>query len=117
MKGDYHRYLAEFKTSVERKEVVESTLFAYKTSQDIAILELAPTHHIRLELALNFYVFYYEILNSPNRACALSFDEKITESKHDDISTISFQKDLELKAYGYFSSRLQRSVKLATQRI
>ncbi|KAF9605853.1 hypothetical protein IFM89_019112 [Coptis chinensis] len=72
MKGDYHRYLAEFKTGVERKEAAESTLFAYKAAQDIAVAELAPTHPIRLGLTLNFSVFYYEILNSPDRACNLA---------------------------------------------
>jgi 14-3-3 protein epsilon len=41
-------------------------------SQDIALAELAPTHPIRLGLALNFLVFYYEILNSPDRACNLA---------------------------------------------
>ena len=40
--------------------------------QDIALAELAPTHPIRLGLALNFSVFYYEILNSPDRACSLA---------------------------------------------
>jgi 14-3-3 protein epsilon len=40
--------------------------------QDIALTELAPTHPIRLGLALNFSVFYYEILNSPDRACSLA---------------------------------------------
>ncbi|KAE8654133.1 14-3-3-like protein GF14 kappa [Hibiscus syriacus] len=82
MKGDYHRYLAEFKTGVERKEAVESTLTAYKSAQDIAITDLAPTHSIRLGLALNFSIFYYEILNSPDRACNLAkqaFDEAIAE--------------------------------------
>lgn len=82
MKGDYHRYLAEFKTGAERKEAAESTLTAYKAAQDIANTELAPTHPIRLGLALNFSVFYYEILNSPDRACNLAkqaFDEAIAE--------------------------------------
>ncbi|XP_022976667.1 14-3-3-like protein A [Cucurbita maxima] len=82
MKGDYHRYLAEFKTGAKRKESAESTLTAYKSAQDIANAELSPTHPIRLGLALNFSVFYYEILNSPDRACSLAkqaFDEAIAE--------------------------------------
>ncbi|GMH04301.1 hypothetical protein Nepgr_006140 [Nepenthes gracilis] len=82
MKGDYHRYLAEFRTGAERKEAAENTLLAYKSAQDIALAELAPTHPVRLGLALNFSVFYYEILNSPDRACNLAkqaFDEAISE--------------------------------------
>jgi 14-3-3 protein epsilon len=82
MKGDYHRYLAEFKTGAERKESAEATLSAYRSAQDIAVTELPPTHPIRLGLALNFSVFYYEILNSPDRACTLAkqaFDEAIAE--------------------------------------
>ncbi|CAH9094709.1 unnamed protein product [Cuscuta epithymum] len=82
MKGDYYRYLAEFKTGSERKEAAENTLLSYKSAQDIALGELASTHPIRLGLALNFSVFYYEILNSPDRACTLAkqaFDEAISE--------------------------------------
>ena len=71
MKGDYHRYLAEFATGNDRKEAAENSLVAYKAASDIAMTELPPTHPIRLGLALNFSVFYYEILNSPNRACRL----------------------------------------------
>jgi len=82
MKGDYHRYLAEFATGSGRKESAENSLIAYKSASDIAVTELPPTHPIRLGLALNFSVFYYEILNSPDRACQLAkqaFDDAIAE--------------------------------------
>jgi len=82
MKGDYHRYLAEFATGNDRKEAAENSLVAYKAASDIATTELPPTHPIRLGLALNFSVFYYEILNSPDRACRLAkqaFDDAIAE--------------------------------------
>ena len=68
-KGDYHRYMAEFATGNDHKEAAENSLVAYKAASDIAMTELPPTHPIRLGLALNFSVFYYEILNSPERAC------------------------------------------------
>mmetsp|Transcript_37809 Transcript_37809/g.84473 ORF Transcript_37809/g.84473 Transcript_37809/m.84473 type:complete len:93 (+) Transcript_37809:740-1018(+) len=48
----------------------------------VANQSLPPTHPIRLGLALNFSVFYYEILNSPDRACHLAkqaFDDAIAE--------------------------------------
>ncbi|XP_077422104.1 tyrosine 3-monooxygenase/tryptophan 5-monooxygenase activation protein, epsilon polypeptide 1 [Vanacampus margaritifer] len=82
MKGDYHRYLAEFATGNGRKEAAEQSLVAYKTATDLATQALPPTHPIRLGLALNFSVFYYEILNSPDRACRLAkaaFDDAIAE--------------------------------------
>ncbi|KAJ6707696.1 protein 14-3-3 PROTEIN [Salix viminalis] len=82
--AERYEEMVEFmeKTGAERKEAAESTLLAYKSAQDIALAELAPTHPIRLGLALNFSVFYYEILNSPDRACSLAkqaFDEAISE--------------------------------------
>ena len=55
---------------------------AYKEANTIANQKLNPTHPIRLGLALNFSVFYYEILSSPERACRLAkaaFDEAIAE--------------------------------------
>merc|ERR1712243_307300 len=82
MKGDYHRYLAEFAQGNDKKEAAENSLMAYKAASDIAMTELPPTHPIRLGLALNFSVFYYEILNSPDRACRLAkaaFDDAIAE--------------------------------------
>src|SRR6201982_553736 len=81
-KGDYHRYLAEFATDDAREEAATSAHEAYKTALSVAQTELPPTHPIRLGLALNFSVFYYEILNSPDRACHLAkqaFDDAIAE--------------------------------------
>eukprot|EP00088_Acartia_fossae_P040833 TRINITY_DN4257_c0_g1_i1.p1 TRINITY_DN4257_c0_g1~~TRINITY_DN4257_c0_g1_i1.p1 ORF type:complete len:264 (+),score=88.19 TRINITY_DN4257_c0_g1_i1:123-914(+) len=82
MKGDYHRYMAEFTSGNDKKEAAENSMVAYKAASDIAMTELPPTHPIRLGLALNFSVFYYEILNSPDRACRLAkaaFDDAIAE--------------------------------------
>ena len=47
MKGDYHRYLAEFATGNDRKEAAENSLVAYKAASDIAMTELPTTHPIR----------------------------------------------------------------------
>lgn len=82
MKGDYYRYLAEFLTGTERKEAADNALMTYKTASDIALIELPPTHPIRLGLALNFSVFYYEIMAAPERSCRLAkqaFDDAIAE--------------------------------------
>ncbi|CAK7243093.1 MAG: hypothetical protein STHCBS139747_004601 [Sporothrix thermara] len=82
MKGDYHRYLAEFASGDKRRVAATAAHEAYKSATDVAQTELTPTHPIRLGLALNFSVFYYEILNSPDRACHLAkqaFDDAIAE--------------------------------------
>jgi len=82
MKGDYHRYLAEFALGDKRKTSAEASLEAYKAATEVATTDLAPTHPIRLGLALNFSVFYYEIMNSPDQACQLAkqaFDDAIAE--------------------------------------
>ena len=64
------------------QDCAEKSLVAYKAASDIASTDLPSTHPIRLGLALNFSVFYYEILNSPEKACQLAkqaFDEAIAE--------------------------------------
>ena len=51
---------------------MEDSQKSYQEAFDIAKAKLQPTHPIRLGLALNFSVFYYEILGSPDRACHLA---------------------------------------------
>merc|ERR1712019_266903 len=84
MRGDYYRYLCEIQSNDENKE---NALSAYKAANDIAISELKAIDPTRLGLSLNFSVFYYEILNSPDRACRLAkaaFDDAIA-----DLDTLS----------------------------
>lgn len=82
MKGDYYRYLAEVATGDARTGVVDESQKAYQEAFDISKNKMQPTHPIRLGLALNFSVFFYEILNAPDRACHLAkqaFDDAIAE--------------------------------------
>ena len=96
MKGDYFRYLGEFMTGDERKKVIDSAQDSYKKASDEAE-KLKTTHPIRLGLALNYSVFYYEILGQPDVACKLAknaFDnaisdlETLEEEEYRDSATI-----------------------------
>lgn len=81
MKGDYYRYLAEFASEEKKKELASKGQEAYQAAK-VAEEALPPTHPIRLGLALNYSVFYYEILNEPEKACELAkkaFDDAIAE--------------------------------------
>lgn len=82
MKGDYYRYLAEVASGDQKTSVVQSSNKAYQEAFDVAKTKMSPTHPIRLGLALNFSVFYYEILNVADKACQLAreaFDDAIAE--------------------------------------
>ncbi len=96
MKGDYCRYMAECMTGEKNKKAGERAQEAYKKASEKA-QDLATTNPIRLGLALNYSVFYYEILNMPEQACKLAkaaFDSAIAEletlddDKYKDSATI-----------------------------
>jgi len=92
MKGDYHRYVAEFSTGGRRDEAANLALKSYQDSTENAQAELVVTHPIRLGLALNFSVFYYEVLNKPDEACRMArtaFEEAIAEL--DNVSEESYK--------------------------
>ena len=86
MKGDYHRYLSELGDSYESESMWIVLYFvfdwdeyleekageAYKLAYEKAEKELATTHPIRLGLALNYSVYFYEIKNEADKACELA---------------------------------------------
>lgn len=81
LKGDYHRYLAEFATGSQHNKCAQDAHDCYQSASDIAISELPKSHATRLGLALNFSVFYYEVFGSPEKACMLAksaFDDAMS---------------------------------------
>lgn len=92
MKGDYHRYIAEYKNEGEKALSANSAKEAYQEAMTIAERGLQVTHPIRLGLALNFSVFYYEVLNQPEEACKMArkaFEDAIAEL--DNVSEESYK--------------------------
>jgi 14-3-3 protein epsilon len=100
MAGDYYRYFAEFQPDASHAQsALTNYEKAYKlaTEGDGTSVALAPTHPIRLGLALNFSVCHYEILKNPEEACKLAkkaFDEAVskleglTENEYKDSTLI-----------------------------
>lgn len=60
--------------------IIANSQEAYKDAFEISKAEMQPTHPIRLGLALNFSVFYYEILNAPDQACKLAKTVRLTHT-------------------------------------
>lgn len=95
MIGDYFRYLAESEPantpdgdSPSGKDAAKY----YAEAFEIASAKLPPTHPIRLGLALNYSVCYYEILKEREKACELAksaFDEAI--SKLDQLEEVDYK--------------------------
>lgn len=93
MKGDYYRYLVEIRepNSSSRQKDQDKSRDAYKEA-DKAAEGLPTTHPIRLGLALNFSVFYYEIEDNRAKACELAkkaFDDAI--SQLDSVETDTYK--------------------------
>ena len=88
MAGDYYRYIAEFAKDSKKEEASNNAVDKYKEASALAQGDsdgkpgLPPTHPIRLGLALNFSVFYFEIMGKNEEACDLAkkaFDDAIAE--------------------------------------
>ena len=69
MVGDYYRYIAENAKDGKLEEVKNNALKAYDQANGI---NLPPCNPIKLGLALNFSVFYYEIMGDAKQACTIA---------------------------------------------
>jgi len=82
MAGDYYRYLAEAVESDAPDSPEKQSATFYKEAFELSEKVLEPTHPIRLGLALNYSVCFYEILKDKKKACQLAkdaFDEAISK--------------------------------------
>lgn len=73
MKADYYRYIAENVEGEDKKTHADNSMKSYTEASEAA-KELSITNPIRLGLALNFSVFYYEVFNNQETACKIAKD-------------------------------------------
>lgn len=88
----FFRYISEFSSEANKRDPTDNAKSAYEEATKIAVAELLPTHPIRLGLALNFSVFFYEIVGQPAEACQMArqaFDDAISEL--DNVSEESYR--------------------------
>jgi 14-3-3 protein epsilon len=71
MKGDYDRYIAENVDGDLKKKYADLGLQAYNAALDSA-KSIDYTNPIKLGLALNLSVFYYEVVANKEEACKLA---------------------------------------------
>ena len=69
MVGDYYRYIAENAKGADLEAAKANALESYNSANQIT---LPPCNPIKLGLALNFSVFYYEAQKNPKEAVALA---------------------------------------------
>ncbi len=82
MKADYYRYIAEYSSGDKKNQAAQKALAAYNDAGVVAKETLSPTHPVKLGLSLNHSVFYYEIMQNPERACGMArqaFDDAIQD--------------------------------------
>ena len=91
MIGDYYRYVAESASADKLEQVKNGAVDGYANAQKHSA-SLNPCNPIRLGLALNYSVFYYEVMNQHGKACELG-ETALTEAleKIDDVDEETFR--------------------------
>ena len=81
MKGDYHRYLAEFATNDAKGKAAESACVDHGEASKIAEKDLVANHPVRVATALNFSVFQSDVFQNSDEASEMArvaFEDAIT---------------------------------------
>lgn len=86
MQGDYYRYKAEFSSDAQKEAAVDAAKASYSEAKELAS-GLPKTNSVRLGLALNISVFYYEVLGWAEEARALA--QKTLDEAKEELPTIS----------------------------
>ena len=92
MKGDFFRYQAENASGSFRTKAIKDAENSYENAYMLSKSCLSPTHPMRLGLALNFSVFYYEIAKDVRKGFLLAqdaFDEGMTDL--DDVQAENYK--------------------------
>ena len=91
MIGDYYRYVAECANKDDIETVKNGALENYKLAQTTSE-SLNACNPIRLGLALNFSVFYYEVMQNHKQACELG-EQALSDAleKIDDVDEETFR--------------------------
>jgi len=90
--GDYNGFVHEFTDGDAKAKAAKDACQTYKKATNAA-KDLPVTHPIRLDLALTFSVFQYEVLSNPVEACKMAqaaFDDAIEET--DNIPEDSYEE-------------------------
>lgn len=89
MVGNYYRYIAETADGARLEQAKNEALKAYSEAQQISLPACNP---IKLGLALNFSVFYYEVMKDQKKACVLA-DESLQAAleKIDELDEETFR--------------------------
>jgi 14-3-3 protein epsilon len=95
MKGDYYRYLCEFKSLSENKNYVEESEKNYKMAVELS-QNISWINPVKLGLYLNYSVFFYEIKKDTKKAKQMAKDTIKSAKKYSDKLKEEHDKDAEM---------------------
>ena len=99
--GDYYRYIAENIENEKKSQFSDKSLKAYNEARDFA-KSLSIIDPVRLGLALNLSVFYYEIINNQETGCQIA--KKMLDLIIKEIDNIEKNDERVISIYSILSS-------------